>query len=359
MRAPRSAELAAGALLALLSACVAPPPALVEGRLARVRADTLDEARDLAVFVDELVPRLRAEVPGLADRDLTVWVQDQVTDGWGLRRERDVQGLALRGDARVHVQREAIAGRRSVLVHELVHLLRDDVWARLPPGAEEGLAEAVSVRYEPGGRHVKEAIRLFDAATTLRGLELHVAFDPHAGVGARVRLRVLPARDWPAGVLDDPTLADPDPDADVYALAFVLMDRAVGRVGFDGVYALCAASAGRVPVASLRAAAGLGLDADDWHAAALGAITPEHVTLYAERTAEVWVGPVVDALRGPLGTLDAEAMLARAQPRLHVPGVDVAPVVLARIPSVRAALVAAWEGRSPDPDGRRSGSGSR
>jgi len=335
----------AGVLVALLGGCVAPPPALVEGRRSRVRAASLEAARDLAVFVDDVVPRLRAGVPGLGERDVTVWVQQRVTGAWGLPRDADVQGLTLRDDARVHLQHDAIAGRRSVLVHELVHLLRDDVWARLPPGAEEGLAEAVSVRFEPRGRTIKRAIRLFDAATTLGGLVLEVSFDPRAGVGSFVMLRVLPTREWPRGVLDERTLAETDPDSDVYALAFLMMDRAVERVGFEGLYALCARAEGRVPVASLRAAAGLGEHADSWYEAAVAAIEPEHARLFAERTMPMWLEPVISLLDEALGPLDAPAMLALADPRLRVLGLDVTPVSLAAVPSTRAVLSEAWERR--------------
>ncbi|MCB9915406.1 MAG: hypothetical protein H6828_09690 [Planctomycetes bacterium] len=286
-------RLALLALCALTACQVGPPPASYRGPAGLVRAGGAARAAEISDALCELAPRVEALLPDAHAPELEVWVQARPAL---YRFEGDVyaeaDGFWSETHRRIHL-REAPDTLRRTLAHELVHASLGASWERLPGSLEEGLCDLVSVALAPEQAVEMRAGRLSAAAFATGGLELDVevrvpidAGPDGLGLGALTRLRLFgevsegldpsDVFDVSAG-LSSTRLATNDKKA-LYGLSFLLVERIVARVGYEGLHELCLRAAreerDEVPRAWLLEAAGL-TDAGPvaWRRAIHGALT--------------------------------------------------------------------------------------
>ena len=271
--------LAAAAFLS--AGCLAPPPPIVvDTPFGEVRARSASKASEVAALLERLAPEVKAMLPGAQDRPVDVWVQDELAVYLFHKRPESVRGFTLLEDEfqakRIHLQE---SGQSPwYLAHELVHALIGPSWAPLPGILEEGLGDVIAEALNPEYEEHIRSHRLLNASAFTGGIELEVVYrQPEPG----------PSRSW--SVVRQPcvlrlgpeispgTLADllrtprselhrrwADIPESFYGISWLIVSRAVERVGLEGLHALCAratdAGLELVPIAWLEEAAALELD---------------------------------------------------------------------------------------------------
>jgi len=271
-----------------------PPPARADARMGVVRAGSPEEARRVAVALDDLLPAVIAEVPDSRARALEVWVQEEpnlyVFPGSSAYREAD--GFFSDRLSRIHLRSKSDDVERT-LAHELVHASLGSSWHALPGTLEEGLCDVIAVRLCPESAPRLRAGRLLAAALAIGGLDLEIRIDlevgPEAGVSELSFVqRLVPAGD--AAVELDPcevfrtragissTFVSRARKRALYGLAFLVTERIVARHGIEGFHRLaeslgeCRGSEEAVDL--LLTAAELTPDREDWRQALAEALGP-------------------------------------------------------------------------------------
>lgn len=273
-------------LLALVfTACgVAPPRAMVEADFGVVRADTRAEAEAVSRTSIELLPRLRRLVPALREREVEVWVQEQIEVERGSPYPSHIAGMADSGSGRVHLRRND-ENLELHLAHELVHVLLDESWEPLPGMLEEGVCDLAAAAVADRGGAEHHAKRLVEAAAFFGGMDAVVELRL-PGEGGRVhrhrigglrrirtishRLKMTFDRLTERSVaemleLDDTAvfeMATEDDGMGLYGLGYVFAVAIVDRIGFQGLHQLCSRGLDtdreQVDPALILAAAGAG-----------------------------------------------------------------------------------------------------
>jgi hypothetical protein len=302
------APLATGLLALALSACQATPPAAFhEGDGALVRADDVLRAREVAQLFDQLHPLVTEQLPDSNCRAREVWIQSQpqlyLFSG---ATYQEADGFWSENHGRIHLRNDAQSLART-LAHELVHSSLGPSWEVLPGTIEEGLCDVVSVLLCPDNSTGMRTGRLSAAAFATGGLELEIELFLPAEAGAgkvqigcmtRMRLQGEVSPDFdpqdvftiPAG-LSTTDLPVNDKKA-LYGLSYLLVDRIVARVGFEGLHDLCLEAArqglAEIPAPWLMEAGGMESSGagKTWRTALRAAFGPEElqtlVNLYPE-----------------------------------------------------------------------------
>lgn len=250
-------------LLALLGGCLAPPPPIsVDTAYGMVRAERDEDALEVAELLTEMAPQIQEILPGVQDRRVDVWVQEQLRLYRWQERTESVRGFTLLADefeaTRIHLRG---GGQSSwYLAHELVHALIDESWRPLPALLEEGLADVVAEELNPQyAAHIR-AHRLFNVSLLTDGLLLNVAWsEPDDRPrrrwpvrSATMRVMMPPGEDEPidgGDLLRLRELLSADraslhnhfhelPES-YYGLAWLIVSRITERVGLDGLHAMC------------------------------------------------------------------------------------------------------------------------
>jgi hypothetical protein len=276
------ARIALAALAACLAAsCLAPPPPIVvETPFGEVRARSAGKAAEVAELLERLAPEVKAMLPGAQDRPVDVWVQDELAVYLFHRRPESVRGFTLLEDEfeakRIHLQE---SGQSPwYLAHELVHALIGPSWAPLPGILEEGLGDVIAEALNPEYEEHIRSHRLLNASAFTGGIELEIVYrQPEAGASRSWSVVRTPGilqlgPPVPPGTLAE-LLRTPRRDlhqrwADIpesfYGVSWLIVSRAVERVGLAGLYDLCARATAAglelVPVAWLEEAADLELE---------------------------------------------------------------------------------------------------
>jgi len=268
----------------LVTACLAPPPPIVvDTPYGEVRANDAGKASEVAELLQRLAPEVRTLLPGAQDRQVDVWVQDQLAVYLFHKRPESVRGFTLLDaefDAkRIHLQE----GGQSpwYLAHELVHALIGPSWAPLPGILEEGLGDVVAETLNPEYQEHIRSHRLLNASAFTGGLDLEVVYrQPDEGpwrswgtveVPARLVLGPPVARGTLRTLLATPRSELHQRWSDIpesfYGVSWLIVSRAVERVGLEGLHALCtrarAEGLALVPLEWIETAADLDLDALD------------------------------------------------------------------------------------------------
>ena len=275
-------------LLTVVTACQAVPPgAAFDGPSARVRADDQDLAEEISILLEELRPRIVAQLPDSECRAQEVWIQvSPALYRFSEAAYEEADGFWSESHGRIHLRESAHSLART-LAHELVHASLGESWEVLPGTVEEGLCDVVSVLLCPEDSVGMRTGRLSAAAFATGGLELEVELflpaqqglgEIRMGCMTRMRLHGDVRPEFqpddvftiPAG-LSTTELPTNDKKA-LYGLSYLLVDRIVKRIGFRGLHDLClrAAEEGHeeLPAPWLLEAAGIDAQARGaWHEA--------------------------------------------------------------------------------------------
>lgn len=341
------ARVTAALVSSLLAAgCLAPPPPIVvETPYGAVRARTSDKASEVADLLERLAPEVKALLPGAQDRAIDVWVQDQLAVYLFHERPESVRGFTLlesEFDAkRIHLQE----GGQSpwYLAHELVHALIGPSWAPLPGILEEGLGDVIAETLNPEYKGHIRSHRLLNASAFTGGLELEVVYrEPGEGSWRTRPLVSTPGRLQLGPPVSAETLATllgtPRSDlhrrwADIpesfYGISWLIVSRAVERVGLEGLHGLClrATQEGRelVPTEWIETAADLRLDQLD------ARFLAECFDRQAMQTAlflqpEAFAEVLLDSLIPLHGRLSFSDVFRRANPAIRLADASEVPV---------------------------------
>lgn len=353
LRTPGILAILAGALLA---ACRAVPPAAsAPAASGVVRADTPERAADVARLLDDVVPRVRALLPGVEDQPVEVWVERELSRYPLVSAPRGSGAYTLTVHNRIHVtEGHALFGQ--LLAHEVVHALLDDSWRALPGILEEGLADQVGTRLFPEHRAYVRASRLLGVAARYGRLPLKLRVAaPRGGVDdlhleADVDVRgEPPTRPWPvrdALSISAEDLAVEEFESDrlvLRGLGFLMLEALVERVGYEGLHELCleARRLGRkrVAVEELCAASGLAEDYDSWAAASVRAWTTEELRVLAREVRPELVEMIHRSMRLLGSPPESAGGLLEWEVRLGIPQTGVW-ISLLEMDEVVRALVA-------------------
>jgi len=240
-----------------LSACLAPPPPIVvETPFGDVRANSKRKAGEVAQLLERLAPEVQSILPGSQDRQIDVWVQQELKVYRFNKRPESVRGFTLLSDEfsakRIHLQE---SGQSPwYLSHELVHALIGPDWKTLPGIMEEGLGDVVAEKLNPEYENHIRAHRLLNAGAFTSGLEFDVAYQlPRDDLSSwwwpeerrTARLRTLEA--LPFVIVEElfkTSRADlhgrwPEIPESFYGLAWLFVSRIAEREGITGLYDLC------------------------------------------------------------------------------------------------------------------------
>jgi hypothetical protein len=261
--------------------CLAPPPPIVvETPFGDVRAASAHRASEVAELLERLAPEVRSLLPGVQERPVDVWVQEELSVYLFRRRPESVRGFTLlegEFDAkRIHLQE----GGQSpwYLAHELVHALIGPTWAPLPGILEEGLGDVVAEALNPEYQNHIRSHRLLNASAFTGGLALEVLYrEPSQDrpwrewPERRVEERLQLWEPLPAGTLER-LLVTPrgelhqrwtDIPECFYGISWLIVSRIVERVGLEGLHRLCLEASAQglelVPLEWLSAAAEIDL----------------------------------------------------------------------------------------------------
>jgi hypothetical protein len=285
---PRSRILPwlAAAAIGSASCQVLPPPARADARAGVVRADSPEEALEVAAALDELLPEVISVLPDSRPRELEVWIQREPA----LYRfppssaYREADGFFSDRLARIHLRAGADDVRRT-LAHELVHASLGKSWRALPGTIEEGLCDVVASRLCPAASPRLRAGRLIAAGLALGGFDFEcpaaesrsdLRFVQHVFSPER-RADPLDPMDVFRSHAGRSTAAMPsDTKKALYGLAFVVAERIVDRRGLEGFHALVERSARRAgteeELEAYLEAAGLTRDPEAWRRAVSEAV---------------------------------------------------------------------------------------
>lgn len=356
-RRGRSPSSPALALLLAVAACTAPPAARVDTPYGLARADTADEARQLAELLAELGPAVRQTLPDSLDRPTEVWLED-----FGRYRALDgrpgVVGLTSLSAGHIRIRADRLGlDADFVLVHELVHALLGPSWEPLPAVVTEGLCDAVAARLAPEAATRVRAVRRLDAAFAWPrlGFELRY-FEPADGTRPALRLPLgeLPALD-PLAALELPGRGlhlsqERDDLPALYGYGLVVVERILARHGVERLHALCLRATAdgleQVPAAWLLEAAELDADPATWQAALLEGLDEQGLRAQVRYVAAPLADWLVARFRERFPELDAAEFLARCLPSVGWSG-SPERVALTTVPEFPASLEARWQGRGP------------
>jgi hypothetical protein len=326
--------------LGLATGCLAPPPPiLVDTPYGSVRARDVDKATEVAELLRRLAPEVKAILPGVQDRSIDVWVQDELAVYRFHQRPESVRGFTLLEAEfrakRIHLQE---SGQSPwYLAHELVHALIGPSWATLPGILEEGLGDVIAERLNPEYEEHIRSHRLLNASAFTGGLDVEVAYrSPGPGssntwdiVATHRRLSLGPpiAPGTLAELLRTPRSALHERWADIpesfYGIAWLIVSRAVERIGLEGLHDLClraeAHGLALVPVAWLEAAADVRIEELDAEFLASCFDRPALQTalfLQPDAFAELLLDILVPQLHGKL---DFREIFNRAKPVIRLP----------------------------------------
>lgn len=349
-------QVVTACLVVVLSACRATPPvAAVTAPFGSVRGETIDEARTVAAYAAELVPAIRAAVPGLLDRSIEIWVQRQLEIFEGEPYSDHIAGMADFEEARIHVR----AGDDRValhLAHELVHVLAGPTWSTMPGVLEEGLCDVVAAAVVPElgiEQHVK---RVVEAAATAGGLNAIVSFRQWRGgdtyrIRAEVRLSlgdVTPINLNRAFTLSSSEVfakAAGDSCGGLYGIGYLVAHRIVERQGFAGLHRLCLSATERglerIPAADILAAAAMNASPDSIRSAVADSIGDEELEALARLVAKDLATATVKLCKDMGGDDQPASFLERADPEFRVPHRR-RPVKLAHLREFREEFLRAW-----------------
>jgi hypothetical protein len=358
----RSRSLARGVtLLALLAGCEAPPPsAAVATPYGEVRADSTDDAQELAESLVHLRPLVLALLPDAVARTTEVWLDPSLHEGPG--GTPGVAALTSLGQGRIRIGTGAAGiGREFLLAHELVHAHMGPSWDPLPAIMKEGLCDALACRLVPRDAPRARALRWFSARFAFGRQELLLTCEqPGFGGRTSARLAVSSPAGPPRGPLEALELPgrgvglhDGRADEDVlYGYGLLLVERALARIGLPGLNALCvrAQHEGRstLPIEWALWAAELDHDPSSWQRALAEGLGAPELDALTSHLAEGLAEAVVSSTRWKFPDLDAERFLDEARPSLGLRGGDL-QVALSELPGLRDAVLADWPRHAPEP----------
>ena len=354
------------ALLASAGCQVLPPPHAADAVPGVVRAGSPAEARRVAQMLERLAPAVVARVPGSRARDLEVWVQESpAIYRFALSAYADADGFYADEPRRIHLRSAADDVERT-LAHELVHASLGRAWRALPGTIEEGLCDAVSAELVPGGAARMRAGRISSACFATGGLtlDLDVWLPESRGVRggrlsfhARMKLEGDPPREIdPLDVFEveaglSSSRVDGDAKKAFYGLAYLIVDRAIERVGLEGLHELCStahAERREVSPCELLAAAELGRDEASWRQALLDALGPDELAELVRMHPEFLAGAIADFLMPHRGASTPAELLRSLEARLSVAG-GRGEVDLLGVPELRGRLAAALPSEAEAP----------
>jgi len=340
---------------AALPACrTAPPLALVESDLGVVRAKSPSEARRVAGMRDRLIPDLNEILPGLRDRRVEIWVQDQIELIEGSPYPEHIAGMAEYEKARVYL-RDGDPDLELHLAHELVHILLDDAWRILPGVLEEGVCDlaAAVLLGEQGTRH--QAKRLIEASAFFGGFDVvvEVRLPPPVERVVVHRMRLSFDKVAELSVVDILELGDEevfthatsDDGVGLYGLGFVVALAIVDRIGFHGLRTVCERSAGdgeqQVPRERLLRAAGLSTAAGEFRRTIRKYLGPAELPVLVELLADGLAKATIEAARPRYPFKSVDDFLRRGKPRVGLPRSS-HRLPLEEVDAFREALRAHW-----------------
>lgn len=256
---------------------VTPPAVALRTEIGTVRAGDTKTAERLAVWLEELVPRIRALVPGTNEMSPDVWLQSRIR----LRPFDDipdnVNGITV-GTDRI-LLRASDRELRETMCHELVHHSLAPEWETLPTIIEEGLCEAVSERIASRDRTRFRVGRLHSALHAFGGFQGKLVVSIDTGTLGHVR-DSIPFRahdDQPPGVPIHEAFALQGGMHDVfagrlgtrhYAVGYWIVERILQRRGFEGLHALAMRAVdekrGSIPAEWIYDAAALPPESSAW-----------------------------------------------------------------------------------------------
>lgn len=343
---------AVGALLA--AACRTPPPpqAARAGR-AEVRAATAEAAARAAALQEELTGRLATLVPGLREREIEIWLQPRIELRRGEPYPEHVAGLAEAEEGRIYL-REGDEDLALHLAHELVHVLADDRWKRLPGAAEEGLCDLAAVLAVPGPGRRQHVKRLVEASACFGGFDVlvEVAGGPAGAVVVhRLRLTFADGRPVDRRTLFDLgdeevfRLATGRDGRGLYGLGYLVVAEAVRREGLSGLYDLCRRAEEEgldpVPAAWLLEAAGLDGGEPSFRRALGRLLDDGELPVLGEVLADGLAEATLEAARARTRFAGPDDFLLRGAPAIGLPGRR-GRFPLGALAAFREALRRAW-----------------
>lgn len=352
--------LASFALLAAAGCGLLPPPAAVSTPYGDVRAARPEEAQELAASLLRLRPLVMALLPDAVERPTEVWLDPALREGED--GAAGVAALTSLSQGRIRIGTGAAGiGRDFLLAHELVHAHMGPSWAPLPAIMKEGLCDALACRLVPQDAARARALRLFAARFAFGPQELLLSCaQPAFGGRSGARLAISSPGGTPRGPFEalelegrGVRLHDGPADEDMlYGYGLLLVERALERIGLQGLHALCerARGTGRelVPLEWVLWAAELDHEPASWQRAlAEGLGAPELAALGAHLATGL-AEAIVSATRWRYPDLDGTRFLAEAEPTLGLRGGDL-QLPLADLPELRDALLAAWARQTPPP----------
>ncbi len=230
-----------------LACRVTPPAVALRTDIGTVRANDSATAERLAVWLEELVPRIRALVPGTNELSPDVWLQTRIRLRPFESVPDNVNGITV-GNDRI-LLRESDRELRETMCHELVHHSLAPEWETLPTIIEEGLCEAVSERIAARDRTRFRVSRLHGALHAFGGFrgELLIAIDAGERGAIRESIPFRARDDQPAGapIHDALTLRGGMHDVFAgrlgtrhYAVGYWIVERILQRRGFEGLHDL-------------------------------------------------------------------------------------------------------------------------
>jgi hypothetical protein len=283
------------------------PPQAVVGEFGTVRAANDESAALAAEYLESLVPRLHAMLPGTEPRAVEVWLQHELEIYRGARFPDHVAGMAEHDHSRIYL-RERDIELDLHLAHELVHLLLGRDWDTLPAVLEEGLCDYVAYELAGDSRSTLRAWRLLEAASAFGGLDAVVELRVPSEASRRGRLEqhelrlaangLPPARPLTLIELSDNEVFEKstvEVGAGLYGVGYLVVHRIVERSGYHGLHRMCAEAAAsglaQVGTDAILAAAELDPSAETWRRAAMAEITahdlPELAPLCASTLCDV------------------------------------------------------------------------
>ena len=285
---------------ALLAAgCVQTPPESVATPYGVVRADTAEQARELAETLVDLRPRVVALLPDAVDRSTEVWLDSRLR-GSELADDRNVAAVTNVSAGRIQLRGDdAGIDLDFLLAHELVHALMGESWDPLPAVMKEGLCDTLAARLVPRSAAPARALRLFAARFAFGDQALDLALN-EPGLGGRwgTRIDIASPGVERRGPMDALALrgrgvrlqGDVDDEDALYGYGLLVVERSVDRVGLEGLHMLCIAADEQgedvVPGDWLLWAAGLDADPRSWDRALAEAFGPPELDALTAHLAE-------------------------------------------------------------------------
>lgn len=293
--AATGARAAIALLVSLASACVAAPPFSARSGDLVVRAKNERSAKEALREVGLVREELRERIPGLVDRPVEVWLQEELSARFlGTRSRETTYGFTLEpwlgNTPEIHLLEDDWI---SCLPHELTHAWLGPNWRPLPGILQEGLCDLMAEELGPfpglGSLRVRHAALAGDLTAVFRWNT-----STAGGKAARRELTsftgTMPVAPAPVPLeralaleLRSGWRARPSTEVGhLYGLGYVFARWIVERGGVRALHELCLRAAREqldlVPLAWIEAAAGL-RDAQDFERRLAQEVEREHVSL--------------------------------------------------------------------------------